>query len=305
MHAVVLRYFEAVAEDGSIRRAAERLHISPSAVNRQILRLEEQFGTPLFERRPDGMRLTDAGSLVLRHIRDTLQGFSRLRGEIGNLRGVVSGCVTIATVDCLTGHFLPELLAQFITAEPTVQIRAMSVDPLETIQSVVQGNADMGLTFVSARRRGVEVLADIPCEMCAIMSPTHELAGHRTLTLDECAEYRLMYQEHAGSMRLFFGDEMEAFRNAHEPVVVSNNLSLLKHLLLDGVGIGFYTRIGFTKELGEGRLVAVPLEGEQFSDLRLCLIVPSDRLPTVAGRAVAQHLMQALSRFAAGGDREL
>ena len=47
MHSVVLRYFEAVAEDGSIRRAAERLHISPSAVNRQILRLEEHFGTLL------------------------------------------------------------------------------------------------------------------------------------------------------------------------------------------------------------------------------------------------------------------
>ena len=69
MHAAVLRYFEAVAEDGSIRRASERLHISPSAVNRQILKIEDYFGTPLFERRPDGMRLTDAGQLVLHHAR--------------------------------------------------------------------------------------------------------------------------------------------------------------------------------------------------------------------------------------------
>ena len=147
------------------------------------------------------MRLTNAGSLVLRHIRDTLQGFSRLRGEIGSLRGVVSGCVTIATVDCLTGHILPELLAEFITAEPTVQIRAMAMDPLETMQAVVQGNADVGLTFFPARRRGVEVLAEIPCEMCAIMTSDHELAVQETLTLDQCAEYRLIYQEHAGSTR--------------------------------------------------------------------------------------------------------
>ena len=105
MHAAVLRYFEAVAEDGSIRRASERLHISPSAVNRQILKIEDYFGTPLFERRPDGMRLTDAGQLVLRHSRETLQDFARLRGDIDNLRGIVSGVVTIATLDSLTVHF--------------------------------------------------------------------------------------------------------------------------------------------------------------------------------------------------------
>ena len=49
MHAAVLRYFEAVAEEGSIRRASDRLHISASAVNRQILKLEDHLGTPLFE----------------------------------------------------------------------------------------------------------------------------------------------------------------------------------------------------------------------------------------------------------------
>jgi len=101
MHAAVLRYFEAVAEDGSIRRASERLHISPSAVNRQILKIEDYFGTPLFERRPDGMRLTDAGRLVLRHARATLHDFTRLRGEIDQLRGIVSGNVTITTLDSL------------------------------------------------------------------------------------------------------------------------------------------------------------------------------------------------------------
>ena len=82
MHAAVLRYFEAVAEEGSIRRASERLHISPSAVDRQILKLEDHLGTPLFERRPNGMRLTDAGQLVLNHARTTLHDFARLRGDI-------------------------------------------------------------------------------------------------------------------------------------------------------------------------------------------------------------------------------
>ena len=136
MHAAVLRYFEAVAEEGSIRRASERLHISPSAVDRQILKLEDHLGTPLFERHPNGMRLTDAGQLVLRHTRATLHDFTRLRGDIDNLRGIVSGEVTIATLDSLTVHFLPEAVARFVAAHPAVQIRVIALDPVEAMHSV-------------------------------------------------------------------------------------------------------------------------------------------------------------------------
>ena len=94
MHAAVLRYFEAVAEAGSIRRASERLHISPSAVDRQILKIEDFFGTPLFERRPNGMRLTDAGQLVLRHARETLHDFARLRPTARRHRQPMISCVS-------------------------------------------------------------------------------------------------------------------------------------------------------------------------------------------------------------------
>ena len=305
MHAAVLRYFEAVAEDGSIRRASERLHISPSAVNRQILKLEDYLGTPLFERRPDGMRLTDAGELVLRHAQATLHDFARLRGDIDRLRGVVSGDVTIATLDSLNVQFLPEALAKFIAAYPAVQVRVIACDPVEIMQAVVQGNADLGLTFSPALRRGITVLKDAPCPMCAIMTPDHALAARKSVSLDDCGAHPLLYQESTGSMQLFFGEEMEAFKSAHKPVAISNTLALLKRLLLRGVGIALYTRMGFAEELASGRLVAVPLEGKPLSTLRLCLIAPSERKPTVASHAMAEHLQQALAQFATGLDPRL
>ena len=95
---------------------------------------------------------------------------------------------------------------------------------------------------------------------------------------------------------------MEAFKNAHKPVAISNTLAVLKRLLLRGVGIAFYTRLGFTEELDNGRLVAVPLEDGRLSRLRLCLIAPSERLPTLAAQAMAEHLQDALVRFAATQD---
>ena len=297
MHASVLHYFVAVADVGSIRRASERLNISASAVNRQILKIEDYFGTPLFERRPDGMRLTDAGRLVLRHSRETLQDFSRLRSEVDELRGIVGGEVTLTTLDSLTVHFLPEALADFIRAHPAVGVRVVAGDPMETMRSIAAGNADLGLTFDPARRRGIRVLHDMPCAMYAIMVASHELASRSSVTLEQCGQFPLIYQDNSSSMQSFLGDDMEAFRNDHRPVLVSNTLALMKRLLLRGVGIAFYTRLGFIEELADGRLVAVPLEDNRLSLLRLCLIAPSDRAPTVAARAMARHLEGALLRF--------
>ena len=134
------------------------------------------------------------------------------------------------------------------------------------------------------------------------MSPDHELATRTSVTLDECGAYRLIYQDHSASMQPFFGDEMDAFKSAHKPVAISNTLAVLKRLLLRGLGIAFYTRLGFAEELASGRLVAVPLEEERLSALRLCLVGPSDRMPTVAAHAMAEHLQQALARFTSGLD---
>ena len=290
MHAAVLRYFEAVAEEGSIRRASERLNISASAVNRQILKIEEYFGTPLFERHPNGMRLTEAGRLMLRHSRETLHDFRRLHGEIDSLRSVVSGEVAIATLDSLTLHFLPQTLARFIAAHPAVEVRVAAADPNEILHSVTRGNADLGLTFDPVWRGGIHVLQNIPCPLHAIMRSDHVLAGRGSVTLDECGSHSLIYQDNSGSIRAFLGEGLDAFKRAHKPVLSSNTLALLKQLLLRGVGIAFYTRLGFVEELADGRLVAVPLESERLSQLHLCLLAPSERSPTVAARVMAEHL---------------
>ena len=143
------------------------------------------------------------------------------------------------------------------------------------------------------------MLQNIPCPMHAIMRSDHVLANRNSVTLDECRSHPLIYQDNYGSIRAFLGEGLDAFKRAHKPVVRSNTLALLKQLLLCGAGISFYTRLGFVEELAEGRLVAVPLESEQLSQLRLCLLAPSERSPTVAARAMAEHLGRDLAGLSA------
>ena len=232
------------------------------------------------------------------HARRTLHDFARLKGDIGKLGGVVGGMITIATLNSLTVQFLPDLIAQTSLQHPEIRFRVIAGDPMEVTQWVTRGRADLGLTFNAVTSRGMRVLRDIPCPFVAVMHPEHELAKHEFLTLEQCSGHRLIYQDNSGPMRLFLGDEMETFRDVNTPVVTSNSLTLLKQLLLQGVGMAFYTRLGFVEELADGRLVAIPLRCDRVTEMRLTLISSPGSLPTVATRTVSAAIEQALTEFA-------
>src|SRR5256885_16951677 len=84
-HLRFLRYVDEVARAGSIRRAAEQLHVTASAVNRRGMDLEQGLGAPLFERRPRGVRLTAAGELFVRYIREQTRDVERMKSQIDDL----------------------------------------------------------------------------------------------------------------------------------------------------------------------------------------------------------------------------
>ncbi|WP_339561375.1 LysR family transcriptional regulator, partial [Pseudomonas sp. EA_65y_Pfl1_P113] len=97
-------YFDEVARRGALRRAADVLHIAPSAVDRQIIQLEEELGTKLFERTATGMRMTAAGEVLVDGVRRWRRDLLRIRSEIDNLVGLRRGTVSIALVEGAVGY---------------------------------------------------------------------------------------------------------------------------------------------------------------------------------------------------------
>ena len=106
-HLRFLRYVDEVARAGSIRKAAEQLHVTASAVNRRVMDLEDELGAPLFERRPRGVRLTAAGELFVRYIREQSGDVERMKSQIEDLKGLRRGTVRIACSQALALDFLP------------------------------------------------------------------------------------------------------------------------------------------------------------------------------------------------------
>lgn len=111
-HLDSLRMIEAAASAGSIRKPADDMNITASAMVRRINRFEEEFGSEMFERLPLAVRLNPAGELVLQRYRATLSDLSRLRGQVADLSGERRGHVSIACSQDLLPSFLPRQIAR-------------------------------------------------------------------------------------------------------------------------------------------------------------------------------------------------
>ena len=297
MHAAALRYIDEVARSGSIRKAAERLHVAASAVNRQILKLEEDFGVQLFERLPRGMRLTPAGDIVVRHVRATLFDFDRVRGEISELKGTRTGLVRVACLDSLLANVMPEVITEFCRRHPAVTYLVESGVHGRIVHLVAEGDVDIGVTFDLDHHPELALSADIPMPIMAMMAADHPLARHAEVSISECAAYPLLLQQDTQPIRSQIDVELQLLHKLRRPLVACNNMVLLKQLVVNRLGVAFYTPIGFLSELEAGIVRAVPIAGTSVSDLRIGLLLHHRRRPGPAAAAMVEALGSALRRL--------
>src|SRR3954451_4893790 len=146
-HMRFLRYVDEVARAGSIRKAAGQLHVTASAVNRRVMDLEDELGAPLFERRPRGMRLTAAGELFVRYIREQSGDVERMKSQIEDLRGLRRGTVRIACSQALGLDFLPWKIAAFVARDPMVSFGVSVLDHELAMTAFSDYGVDLVLVF--------------------------------------------------------------------------------------------------------------------------------------------------------------
>lgn len=117
-----LRAFAAVARTGHLARASDDLHLTQSAVSKQLKALEEELGTLLFERGPAGMALTCAGRQLLPIAQHALDSVQQLAGAASSLRGVVAGPLRLGTIIDPESLKLGPMLASLLNFYPHVDV---------------------------------------------------------------------------------------------------------------------------------------------------------------------------------------
>jgi len=277
MHASVLRYFSAVVDCGSIRKAAESLNVASSAVNRQILKLEDGFGVPLFDRTPSGVRLTAAGEILLRHVEGTLRDFERAQAEIHELQGLKTGLVQVAALESLLVDFLPHVVEDFSRAHPGVTYAVNQRSPADVVEDVAIGHAEIGISFANVASPSVRLLAEIDMPIGVVLAADHPLAGETEIRLEDCGQYPILLMPDVAPMRPMIEQDFSRAGLLVDPKVVTNSLDMMKHLVAAGTGIAFFTRLAFAREIARGELVHVALVDADVARLKIAIMVQRDR----------------------------
>lgn len=297
-HLRILNYIDEVARSGSIRKAAEQLHITASAVNRRIADLEAELGAPLFERLPRGVRLTAAGELFVHYLRRQSSDAERVRSQIEDLKGLRRGTVRIACSQALAFDFLPRAIAEFRRSYPLVEFAVKVVDHEYAMAALAAYDVDLVLVFRPPFLVNFLPLMALEQRLVAIMPKEHALASRRRLRLHDIAPYPLALPERSiGGRQLL--DEVTARTGLKFNIVAeSNSFELLRGLVGHSGLISFQIRIGTVAERNKLGLVAREVDERDLSKANLVLGRLRNRNLPVATEIFAERIITKLKVMA-------
>jgi LysR family cyn operon transcriptional activator len=170
-----LRYFVAVAGALHFGRAAQRLHVSQPTLSQQIHNLEEELGTPLFERGARGVRLTQAGEAFLTHASRALEDVGAGTRAVGALRGLTTGVLRVGYLPSLRGLVVPAIAA-VLRRSPGVRVTAREGVVRGIERRVADGKLDVGVALASTRLPGLEAEAIFESRLWLVVNKRHPLA---------------------------------------------------------------------------------------------------------------------------------
>ena len=180
-----LNCFVEVARLGSVVRAAQRLAVTQPAVSKSLRELEAILEVALFERTRRGVRLTEQGSVFLRHAEAVLNALHRGLESVEAVRAAGGGFVTVGVLPTVAARLMPETVRRFIEIQPAQTVRVISGTNPVLIERLRQGELDM----VVGRLSNPELMAGLNFEylyserLSLVVRPGHAMLGERDFDL--------------------------------------------------------------------------------------------------------------------------
>ncbi len=292
-----LRIFIAVARTGSIRSAAEQMTLAPSIVSRQIADIERNTGLPLFERTSRGVRLTDAGHLVLEHANRVQDDSALLSEQLHQIKGLQQSTVRISCGEGFLADLIEHGLKSFSVVYPAVRFSIQTGNTDEVVDAAANSDVDIGIAYNPMIDPRLRSLAISRQPLCLVAPPRHRLLRHGSLRLDEClGEPCAVLVKGHGVMHLLSRVASDAGL-AVAPIVETPSIDVLRRFVMAGMGVTFLPRASVATELSRGAVGVVELSDSLLAVASAHLLVKARRrLPTSVER-LAGWLTDRLSAF--------
>lgn len=243
-HLRTMAYIADVAHSGSIRRTADRLNITPSALTRKIQEFEEELGSPIFERFPHGMRLNSAGELIVQHARAQAADLARVRSQIADLQGVRRGHIAIASSQAFIHHELPDEIKTYRERHPLVGFTVLVRDHAEAITALIEYEADLVLVLEPPPAPELRPLLTFRLPLCAMMGANHPLARPGPVRLRDCLQYPIAMPDRSLAVRHLLDAALIRTSTSVEAAVKSGSLEFLRNYVRREPVISFQVSSG-------------------------------------------------------------
>lgn len=285
-----LRAFAAVAGQGSIRRAADQLHVTPSALSMLISGIEAELGVRLFERTSRRVELTDAGQAL----RPTVEAvFGQLESAFEDLHRAHErrlGQVTIAASPLLAATLLPEVLVRFRDREPGIRVVLRDLPVGDIADAVRDGRADLGLCTGDTDTRDLAVQVLQRDRFLLACPVDHPLARQGQVRWRALVGEPLILMQPGGGLRRLVDEAFAGLGEAVQPAFEVGHVATASALAEAGLGLAPLP--AFTlRRVAAGRLVLRPLI-EPTVERDLVILRPPGREISPAVDALAEEIGQ-------------
>lgn len=180
-----LRYFCAVARHGTFTRASEVEHVAQPSLSQQILKLEGELGSRLFDRLPRSAKLTVFGRTFLPKAERILRELEEAKTELLEMAGDEKGTVVVGIIPTIAAYLLPQLLTGFARQHPSIGVKVIEDITPALLERLHQGDIDMviaALPIPGSELLSLELLKE---QFYAVLPEHHRLADRKTITLSE------------------------------------------------------------------------------------------------------------------------
>jgi DNA-binding transcriptional LysR family regulator len=274
-----LEIIRAIADTGSFTAAGEKLHVSQSAISRQILLLEDELGEPVFHRIGRRIRITPAGESLLQLSHRVFQDLQETVSGISDKRESLSGTMRLVGGMTVCLYVFPALLAEVRRIHPHLDLKVTVGSAERSIAMLRSGAGDLGLITLPVEATDLVSVPVLEEELLLITYPTHPLAKKKSIAPgDLTRQHFVLFETGSITRRL-----VEAFftREGIEPEIImeTENVEIIKAMVRSGLGISIIPWQAAAADVRTGQLFCSRIAGHSLVRQTGWLYPKMSRLP--------------------------
>lgn len=291
------RYLYEAVSCGSVRSAADKLGIVPSAVSRQIALLEAELGCALLERHRSGVVPTAAGALLLDYYRQHQSHQHDMLAKLDALRGLHTGSVSMVSGEGFAQELIEGPMRQFRAAYPGVSITLEVYGTNEIMRRVREDQAEMGLVYYAPTDPLITARATANQPMHAIVAANHPLAHCAQTSLQQLTEWPIALLQGVYGIRQLVEYAEQSDQIRLNPALSSNLISVLLHFIASGQGVTLLPPCAVSTALAQGTVRAVPVNNPAFAHAPMQLITRTGRQLSPAAQQFLNFCRKGMQAF--------